>query len=127
MKGGTMHQALLHRLNVSILLLPTVLLLFPHLSWSGEFNGLTVMEKPVTIDCQGVAINDVLGDISRQSGLEINYDQKLKDEPIMPVIPFNDEIKAIDAVVRLLRGRNTIIEFNIDQKNIDIRLFENFN
>ncbi len=123
-----MHRSLIQRLHVPALLLGVVFFLFPHLLWAEEIEDQAVMTKFVTIDCQGVPIADVLNDISRQSGLEINYYQnEFEDESMMPFIPFRDEIEAIDAVVRLLRGQNTIIEFNNDQKNIDIRLFENIN
>lgn len=123
-----MHRSLIQRLHVPVLLLTVLFFLFPHLLWAEEMEDQAVMTKFVTIDCQGVPIADVLNDISRQSGLEINYYQnEFVDESMMPFIPFSDEIEAIDAVVRLLRGQNTIIEFNNDQKNIDIRLFENIN
>jgi len=122
-----MRRIVLLPVNIPVLMLTIICFLSPQPSWSEERESGAVTGNIVSIDCQGIPINNVLNDISRQSGLEINYDQKLENDSLMPFIPFSDEITAIDAVVRLLRGKNTIIEFNDDQKNIDIRLFEIIN
>ena len=90
-------------------------------SWSQEPQISEVLTNPVSIDCQYQLVHDVLFDISQQSGLIIHHEQLLNFEPLFP---FNDNLEALDAVVRLLRGHNTIIEFNRTQNNINIQIVD---
>lgn len=119
-----MRQFLVDQLNLGVVVL-IIIFVFPRLSWSQEHDKKILLDKFLTIDCQNKPINEVLNDISKQSGLVITYDKKLDSESPMPLIAFNDSLKAIDAVVRLLRGKNTVIEFRNDQRNINVRMFDN--
>ena len=89
---------------------------------SEEIEEQTLLENIVIIDCQHESIDTVLMDISEQSGLKITYDEAFEKTPVL--FAFNDKIKAIEAVVRLLRGRNNVIEFSSDRKNLNIRMFD---
>lgn len=120
-----MRQFLVNRLNFEVVSLIIIIFVYPHVSWSEELDKKILFDKILTIDCQYEPINEVLNDISKQSGLVITYDRELDDVSILPLIAFNDNIKAFDAVVRLLRGINTVIEFSNDQRNINIRMFDN--
>lgn len=104
-----------------VMLLLAALCLF-ETAHSEEINEHTLLENIVTIDCQYESIDKVLMDISEQSGLEITYDREFEKIPV--IFAFNDKIKAIEAVVRLLRGRNNVIEFSSDRKNLNIRMFD---
>ena len=101
-----------------VLLLPT-LLLSCIASIAEEHDPGALLTRPVFVDSQYLLLNDILRDISQQSGLAINHDQELRIETRFP---FRDNLKAIDAVVRLLRGHNSVIEFSNDQKNINIHI-----
>ena len=120
-----MRQFLVDQLNLEVVVLIIIIFVFPHLSWSQEHDKKILLDKFLTIDCQYKPINEVLKDISKQSGLVITYDEELENDSQLPLIAFNDSIKAIDAVVRLLRGKNTVIEFSNDQRNMNIRMFDN--
>lgn len=120
-----MHQFLVNQLNLEVVVLIIIILVFPQLSWSQEPDKKILSDKFLNIDCQYKPINEVLKDISKQSGLVITYDKKLENESHLPLIAFNDSIKAIDAIVRVLRGKNTVIEFSNDQRNINVRMFDN--
>jgi hypothetical protein len=120
-----MRQFLVDQLNLEVVVLIIIIFVFPQLSWSQEHDKKILLDKFLTIDCQYKPINEVLKDISKQSGLVITYDRELENESHLPLIAFNDSIKAIDAVVRLLRGKNTVIEYSNDQRNINIRMFDN--
>lgn len=120
-----MRQFLVNQLNLEVVVLIIIIFVFPQLSWSQEHDKKILLDIFLTIDCQNEPINKVLKDISKQSGLVITYDKELENESYLPLIAFNDSIKPIDAVVRLLRGKNTVIEFSNDQRNINIRMFDN--
>ena len=120
-----MRQFRVDQINLAIVVLIIIIFVFPHLSWSEEHEEKILLDKFLTIDCLNEPINEVLNDISKQSGLVITYDQKLESEALLPLIAFNDSIKAIDAVIRLLRGRNTVIEFSNNQEKMNIRMFDN--
>ena len=116
-----MRQILVDQLNLEVVGLIIIIFVFPQLSWSQEPDEKILLDELLTIDCQYEPINEVLKDISKQSGLVITYDKELENESYLPLIAFNASIKAIDAVVRLLRGKNTVIEFSNDQRNINIQ------
>ena len=118
-------QFLVDQLNLEVVVLIIIIFVFPQLSWSQEHDKKILLDKFLTIDCQYEPINKVLKDISKQSGLVITYDKELENKSYLPFIAFNDSIKPIDAVVRLFRGKNTVIEFSNDQRNINIRMFDN--
>jgi hypothetical protein len=120
-----MRQFLVDQLNLEVVVLIIIFFVFPQLSWSQEYDEKILLDEFLTIDCQYEPINEVLKDISKQSGLVITYDKELESESYLPLIAFKDSIKAIDAVVRLLRGKNTVIEFSNNQRNINIRMFDN--
>ncbi len=120
-----MRQFLVDQLNLEAVVLIIIIFVFPQLSWSQEYDEKILLDEFLTIDCQYEPINEVLKDISKQSGLVITYDKELESESYLPLIAFKDSIKAIDAVVRLLRGKNTVIEFSNNQRNINIRMFDN--
>jgi len=120
-----MRQFLVDQLNLEVVVLIIIIFVFPQLSWSQEHDKKILLDIFLTIDCQYEPINKVLKDISKQSGLVITYDKELENESYRPLIAFNDSIKPIDAVVRLFRGKNTVIEFSNDQRNINIRMFDN--
>jgi hypothetical protein len=122
-----MRKFLVNQLSAQLVLLIAIYFLYPQLSWSEEFEEIISKDKFVTIDCQYKPIHEVLIDISKQSGLRITYDQKLENESILASIAFNDRIRAIDAVIRLLRGKDTVIEFSNDAQNLNIRMFYNIN
>lgn len=107
-------------MNTFFLLLTTILA-SPHLSLTAEIEEYMVPDTAVNIDCQNQLVNEVLADISRQSNLEINYDQKLDEKPF---ITFNDKIEAIDAVIRVLRGKSNVIEFMDGRNTLDIKVFD---
>ena len=104
------------------IVLPLLATLFLSGTAYSEETEHTLLENIVTIDCQYQSMDTVLMDISEQSGLEITYDEELEKIPIL--FAFNDRIKAIEAVVRLLRGRNNVIEFSSDRKNLNIKMFD---
>ena len=106
----------------SVVLLITILF-FAQLSWSADLEENYLRDALITIDCRNEPVNKVLNDISRKSGLEINYDQELENEPV--IIAFNDKMTAMDAIVRLLRGKNKVIEFSHGRQNLNIRFFGN--
>ena len=106
--------------NVVLLI---IILFFAQLSWSADLEENYLPDALITIDCQNEQVNKVLNDISRISGLEINYDQELENEPV--IFAFTDKMTAMDAIVKLLRGRNKVIEFSNDRQNINIRFFGN--
>ena len=118
-----MRDFLANQLNVAVLILFFTMFFFARLSWSEDLDEIYLLDEPVTIDCQNESVDNVIRDISRKSGLEITYDQELENEPIN--IAFNDTIPAMDAVVRLLRGKNTVIEFSENRENLNIRYFGN--
>ncbi len=98
-------------------------LFFAQSSWSADLEENYLQETLITIDCRNEPVNKVLNDISTKSGLEINYDQELENEPV--IIAFNDTMTAMDAIVRLLRGKNKVIEFDNRRQNLNIRFFGN--
>lgn len=98
-------------------------LFFAQSSWSADLEENYLRETLITIDCRNEPVNKVLNDISRKSGLEINYDQELENEPV--IIAFNDTMTAMEAIVRLLRGKNKVIEFDNGRQNLNIRFFGN--
>ena len=118
-----MKDFLANHLNVAVLLFFITIFFFARLSWSEDLDEIYLLDEPVTIDCQNESVDNVIREISRKSGLEITYDQELENEPIN--IAFNDTIPAMDAVVRLLRGKNTVIEFSDNRENLNIRYFGN--
>jgi hypothetical protein len=118
-----MRDFLANQLNVAVLILIFTMFSFARLSWSEDLDEIYLLDEPITIDCQNESVDNVIRDISRKSGLEITYDQELENEPIN--IAFNDTIPAMDAVVRLLRGKNTVIEFSHNRENLNIRYFGN--
>ena len=91
---------------------------------AADFEEGILLNKIVSIDCQYESVNDVLLDISRQSGVEITYNYLLENDEIVASIAFIDDVRAIDAVNRLLRGKNTIIEFNKELSNLHIVMFD---
>jgi hypothetical protein len=99
------------------------ILFFVQLSWSADLEENYLPDALIAIDCQNESVNKVLNDISTKSGLEINYDQELENEPV--IIAFNDKMTAMDAIVRLLRGKNNVIEFKNGRQNLNIRFFGN--
>lgn len=101
--------------------------LFPAVSCAEDIETEFMLYKVVSIDCQYETVNNVLNDISRQSGLGITYDQIFEGESEIASIAFTDELYAIDAVIRLLRGKNTVIEYNEALNNINIVMFDHFN
>ncbi|MEE4166452.1 MAG: hypothetical protein V2I35_10660 [Desulfocapsaceae bacterium] len=117
-----MGRFLLEHFRPKMLLILLATLCFVKAACSGELEENTLLENVVNIDCYNESIDTVLIDISRQSGLEITYDPELEEKPIL--FSFQDRIRAIDAVVRLLRGRNNVIEYSTDRKNLNIRLFD---
>lgn len=118
-----MRDFLANQLNVAVLFLFFTMFFFARLSWSEDLDEIYLLDEPVTIDCQNETVDNVIREISRKSGLEITYDQELENVPIH--IAFNDTIPAMDAVVRLLRGKNTVIEFSDNRENLNIRYFGN--
>lgn len=106
----------------TIMMFTVVILFLSATAQSQENEEHKLLENRVTIDCQYESIDTVLMDISKQSGLEITFDQELEKMPIL--FAFRDNIKAIEAVVRLLRGRNNVIEFSRDRKNLNIKMFD---
>lgn len=122
----TMRVPLMSKSAVQIVLGIAIILLHPLVSRAGDIDTEFMLYKVVSIDCQYEPVNNVLNDISRQSGLGITYDQNLEDESIIASIAFTDELYAIDAVIRLLRGRNTVIEYNEDLNNINIVTFDQY-
>ena len=95
--------------------------LFAGLSWSADLEENHLGNDLLTINCQNEHVNNVLDDISRKTDLEIYYDQELENEPVY--IAFNDKMTAMDAIVRLLRGKNTVIEFKDGRQNLNIKFF----
>ena len=95
--------------------------LFAQLSWSADLEESHLGNDLLTINCQNEPVTKVLDDISRKADLEINYDQQLENEPIY--IAFNDKMTAMDAIVRLLRGKNKVIEFQDGRQNLTIKFF----
>lgn len=118
-----MKDFLANQLHVAVLLLFITIFFFARLSWSEDLDEIYVLDEPVTIDCQNESVDNVIREISKKSGLEITYDQELENEPIN--IAFNDTIPAMDAIARLLRGKNTVIEFSDNRENLNIRYFGN--
>ncbi len=103
-----------------VVLLITIFL-FAQLSWSADLEENHLGNDLLTINCQNETVNKVLDDISRKTDLEINYDQELENEPVY--IAFNDKMTAMDAIVRLLRGKNKVIEFKEGRQNLNIKFF----
>ena len=101
--------------------------LFPLVSCAEDIDNEFMLYQVVSIDCQYETVNNVLNDISRQSGLGITYDQIFESESEVASIPFADELYAIDAVIRVLRGKNTVIEYNESLNNINIVMFDRVN
>lgn len=95
--------------------------LFAGLSWSADLEENHFGNDLLTINCQNEPVNKVLDEISRKSDLEIYYDQDLENEAVY--IAFNDKMTAMDAIVRLLRGKNTVIEFQDGRQNLNIKFF----
>jgi len=118
-----MRHFLANQLNVTVLFLVITIFFFSRLSWSEDLDEIYLLDEPITIDCQNESVDNVIREISRKSGLEITYDKELENEPIN--IAFNDTIPAMDAVVRLLRGKNTVIEFSNNRENLEIKYFGN--
>ncbi len=113
---------LLKNCKQAVLMLLVATLLPSGTVHSEEIEEHTLLENRVIIDCQYESIDTVLIDISEQSGLKITYDKRLEKTPVR--FAFNDKIKAIEAIVRLLRGKNNVIEFSSDRKNLNIRMFD---
>jgi len=113
---------LLKNYKQTVIMLLVAILLPSGTAQSEEIEEQTLLENIVIIDCQHESIDTVLIDIAEQSGLKITYDEELEKTPVL--FAFNDRIKAIEAVVRLLRGRNNVIEFSSDRQNLNIRMFD---
>lgn len=102
----------------AVLLIATMLMPDNVFSTTAKENGW--LDKQVTMQFQSEPLSNVLAEITQQTGISIIYNLELANEKVN--INYKD-IKASDAITRLFKGKNIVIQINNQENIIIVKTF----
>jgi|GEM_PF-5735047 len=102
-----------------IVLLCFAILAMP-LFCSAEQQTSNWLDMPVTLSFRNEPLNKVLDEIGRQAHLSVVYDKAFASEPVMGIY---QNVKASEAIARLFKGKNIILQVNDAKKVIVVKTF----
>jgi len=104
-----------------IVIISLVTLLLPFYGFAAQKAGAVHwLDKPVTLRFPGEPLSKVLDKLGKQAGISVFYDQELAND----IVRGNYKaVKFSEAVTRLFKGKNKIIQVNNDKKLIVVKTF----